>query len=1343
MEDFYLNEVAYPVGNVHATELDENTVKVTWGEAPVNAWITYHNGDDMTNNYGTSSDYSIEWANKFLAADLADLDGGAITKINMWKVDVANSYILRISQGDDYTEIYQEDITAAITADGWNEITLATAVPFDVTETLWVAIYCEATGGQYVSPVTNSTGSTDGDWFSFNGGDFSQIAGLGNPGKAWMLEAFVTDELGKSAVIGNYAKADTKDYSSSNATLQVKDAELTAVINSVRNKDLTILGRSAKSLLGYNIYRLPCTEEAVADEYFIGYTLDEASFTDNSWGSSDWGMYKWAVEAVYTNNTSEAAFSAECIDKDMNTLVNMTVTTNSGDSPGATRVVFENTLEDVEDIEATIPGSGLKTIDPFRKGTYDITVSKLGFGTIEVTGAVIHDETDFVWELIEILDGPANLYVTPTGLATWTGMDVPEFMPFFDNFDAEDSFDAWEIVVGGSTDDSWFWNDGTNGQYLETLDGTAYAFVDSDDAGSGSTMDELFISPVVDASMVGELFVEFDQFYNNLSSEELADVEVYDGSDWVTVLHQAEDAGDWSAPAHVSIDVTEFANAEFRVRFHYVAPGWDWHWAIDNVVIHDNTGESADRSVEDFLVYHDGSYSGSTMEEFYQYGNNEVLVSGETYLAEVATVYSTGTSDLAEYSWTYLPCDSFPNYSFVEAANVDGSDDVLVKWSTTAASTTPEDFYEGFEDGTTPTGWVTYDEDGDGYIWDNTAVEDFGFEAHTGDYCMTSASYRNDVGALTPNNWLVTPPIIIGATSELSFWATAQDAGWADEQYYVKVSTTGNAVADFTTTIYDAVVTASWGEVVLDLSAFAGETVYIAFQHADVTDMFFLNLDDVSVTATPTRAAYTAPVKPGTSNAMPFRTSNMDQDEINAQLAAYTAKSRIEAVEMGANIYRDGEMIAFVAVPDTFFMDMDLASGYYDYCVEKVYTQDAGVHVWSCDITCVNDVLVPEECIVPQGLTAEDLLGDGYTATLNWETVMPSSEWLLYDTDVQGFGGIGAEASDYSLSWAIKFVPEDLTDYSTGYVTTVAVSQGAAAGDYVTEIRIMSGDGTNVLYTEDVTGMLVEGWNEITLAEAVPFDNEENLWIGMYVERPGGTFNEPTSGVISVLSDRYDFFAYNGASWTTITSQYGINNQGWMLRGFVSTSANGAPVALGHVDLNEGDYTTYTNSTSTGNGMIEVEADYPKFSPSNTTAFIGYNVYRDGDMIVSGLEETTYLDVFDAAGEHCYTVTASYEFCEESDHSNQACVYVGVGVDELDNVVAVYPNPATDFVMVEANSNIRSIEITNYMGQVVSSTKSVELTRTRIETSSLSAGVYFVEVETVAGIEKVRIVISK
>ncbi len=201
------------------------------------------------------------------------------------------------------------------------------------------------------------------------------------------------------------------------------------------------------------------------------------------------------------------------------------------------------------------------------------------------------------------------------------------------------------------------------------------------------------------------------------------------------------------------------------------------------------------------------------------------------------------------------------------------------------------------------------------------------------------------------------------------------------------------------------------------------------------------------------------------------------------------------------------------------------------------------------------------------------------------------------------------------MIWASKFVPEDLTDYAPGYVTKVAVSQLAPVGDYVTEVRIMSGDGMTVLYAQDVTGTLVEGWQEIVLDEAVPFDNTENLWIGMYVERPGGSFNEPTSSVDVVYTDRYDYFAYNGGDWVQIGTQYGIIDQAWMLRGFVSTNMAGKSVALG-----TGDYKTtdkkdfsYAPRVSTGLGMIKAEfagQPFPVYAQTGEKDLMGYNVYR-------------------------------------------------------------------------------------------------------------------------------------
>ena len=105
---------------------------------------------------------------------------------------------------------------------------------------------------------------------------------------------------------------------------------------------------------------------------------------------------------------------------------------------------------------------------------------------------------------------------------------------------------------------------------------------------------------------------------------------------------------------------TDYANDEFRVRFHYLA-GWDWYVGIDNVMVHDNSGKYADsKAFQFYKVFHDGVFSTDTDTTFYQYGDmGEVLVPGDTYMASVAALYSTGLSDFSYYEWTYLPCDSF------------------------------------------------------------------------------------------------------------------------------------------------------------------------------------------------------------------------------------------------------------------------------------------------------------------------------------------------------------------------------------------------------------------------------------------------------------------------------------------------------------------------------------------------------------------------------------------------------------------------------------------------------------------------------------------------------------
>jgi hypothetical protein len=120
-----------------------------------------------------------------------------------------------------------------------------------------------------------------------------------------------------------------------------------------------------------------------------------------------------------------------------------------------------------------------------------------------------------------------------------------------------------------------------------TLDGTSFAIADSDEAGSGMNVITTMTSPVIDASLASSLNIRFDQYYRHLGTAAFGKVEVYNGTDWVTVLNQTASAGSWTAISTPIIDVTAHANANFQVRFVYNdGNSWAWYWAVDNLYVY-------------------------------------------------------------------------------------------------------------------------------------------------------------------------------------------------------------------------------------------------------------------------------------------------------------------------------------------------------------------------------------------------------------------------------------------------------------------------------------------------------------------------------------------------------------------------------------------------------------------------------------------------------------------------------------------------------------------------------------------------------------------------------------
>ena len=184
------------------------------------------------------------------------------------------------------------------------------------------------------------------------------------------------------------------------------------------------------------------------------------------------------------------------------------------------------------------------------------------------------------------------------------------------------------------------------------------------------------------------------------------------------------------------------------------------------------------------------------------------------------------------------------------SASEEENGDITVTWDAPEVAQAPKasngeavtyDFEDGMGD------WTTIDSDGDGYAWEHIDVSEYEITAHSGVGMMTSASFINNYGALTPDNWLISPKVELGG--ELSFYAWGRDPSYASEVFAVYVTTGDPTDLSGYTLVSDGDITATGEKLqyTFDLSAFSGEG-YVAIRHYNVTDMFVLDLDDVTIT---------------------------------------------------------------------------------------------------------------------------------------------------------------------------------------------------------------------------------------------------------------------------------------------------------------------------------------------------------------------------------------------------------------------------------------------------------------------------------------------------------------
>lgn len=242
-------------------------------------------------------------------------------------------------------------------------------------------------------------------------------------------------------------------------------------------------------------------------------------------------------------------------------------------------------------------------------------------------------------------------------------------------------------------------------------------------------------------------------------------------------------------------------------------------------------------------------------------GKTDTIRSSAVYGIDY-TIRSDGGTDFAESSKTgslVIAKGQYRGYIPVDMKVKSGTEFfVLLKDSESAKANKPtallryiispdKIFYlnESFSE-SLPDTWTLIDKDGDGFNW----------VWYKG--AMTSDSYLDDEGAVTPENYLISPRFTIPAKAEnveLKFDVAAGARNDYKEQYRVIVSESpitkencrnAEIVRDWTTLTSEHrdknFVTES-----IDMRKFIGKTVYIGFVHGNCTDQYYILLKNAMV----------------------------------------------------------------------------------------------------------------------------------------------------------------------------------------------------------------------------------------------------------------------------------------------------------------------------------------------------------------------------------------------------------------------------------------------------------------------------------------------------------------
>ena len=622
-------------------------------------------------------------------------------------------------------------------------------------------------------------------------------------------------------------------------------------------------------------------------------------------------------------------------------------------------------------------------------------------------------------------------------------------------------------------------------------------------------------------------------------------------------------------------------------------------------------------------------------------------------------------------------------------------------------------FSEDFENvtlssgiGELPTGWTTYSDDLTNFY--NT--QGYDYRVFGNSWCVYNMSgWGNCAFCMTytmeatqVDRWMITPQIAIPETGNYSLVFTVYGSNY-NEKLRVLVSTTGVEKTDFTQTLFEGELDPGVSNKLLDLSNFSNQNIYIAFQNF-TTDGLYTFIDDVEVKVVP-------------ANGIAF---------VSASAPNYAAMNT--NFDVTVHPYNDGS--APLTSYDITYTLNNGSEQTVHVTGQNIAPFSTGSYTFTTSYPTPGPLTVIITLSNPNGVTDADLSDNsGRTSLTIYDPATATQRTVLLEHFTTGqcqYCPSGHERLEQAISSGIE--------------------------DRVAWVAHHVGFGTDNMTINESNQIATLYGNSGTWAPAMMIDRNDSNSIGNEDDGVIGSVSS-VSDLIPQFNNAISTPAYVTVNLSNLTYDPQSRQLGVTVSGEFVSAFGGTEPRLSLYIIQDGIVGRQADAASGTYLNNYVHNHVIRASISN--------IWGDADAFTNTTAGSTYTKTFNYtlptkfSANKCYLVAFVNDYGPDILHRTVANATksgylmegndptTGIGDVESSINVVTYPNPATEMVYVTVEGQIRSYEMIDALGRTVMAEENVNADILELNVSSLSQGLYIINVTTDRGVAAQRVNIVK